>query len=460
MRDTARRALALMLAAAATIAATNPVSAQTRSRGPALQPPPQAPEAADPYSTRRFGAERNFGAGMQDDLDLPIDAASRIPDSIPALHKHIETGKIDLAKRLADDSQIDVNQAIDDGRTPLIRAAFNGHADMVKHLLGNPRVKVLLADDLGYNALHVAAWRGHANVLKVLLKDGRIDPLAMTNPTVTRGNPTFNTGRSRDVVDSEYETEHAGSSAIMLAASSGHNKAVRALIRSGRVDLEQTRAGQHILHMAAFNGHAAVVKTLLDVGVDVNMQTTDGATALWLAAHEGHTGVLAVLLATKGVNMKQGTKEGSPLAMANWMQREEVVQMILEAYGKKPKAGPAERARQQALTTLFSQLDASGDKTLSAKELGPALTHFRKGEETSAKALGAFDNDGKYGLSQSELGHYIGGFVRAKTGEAQAFGDATYDESVETLGPKLGATFASVVEEFQQATKKLSAPEL
>ena len=284
--------------------------------------------------------------------------------------------------------------------------------------------------------------------------------MAMTDPTVTRGNPTFNTGRSQEVVDSEYQTIHAGSSAIMLAASSGHNKAVRALIRSGRVDLEQTRAGQSILHMAAFNGHAAVVKTLLDVGVDVNLQTTDGATALWLAAHEGHTGVLSVLLSTKGVDMKQGTREGSPLAMANWMQREEVVHMILEAYGRKPKKTNARKARKEALKEIFSQLDVSGDKTISAKELAPALVHFRKGKETSAKALGAFDNDGKYGLSQSELEHFIGGFVHAKTSEAQAFGDATYDDSVETLGPRLGTTFVSVVEELEQAAKKFGAAEL
>ena len=40
-----------------------------------------------------------------------------------------------MAKKFANDPQVDVNEAIDDGRTPLIRAAFNGHADMVTHLL-------------------------------------------------------------------------------------------------------------------------------------------------------------------------------------------------------------------------------------------------------------------------------------------------------------------------------------
>ena len=361
-----------------------------------------APEAADPYSARRFGAEMNFGAS-QSDLSMDIDPSLSIPDHIPALHKYIETGKTELAKQVANDPNVDVNQKIDDGRTPLIRAAFKGNTDMVQHLLKNERVQAQIADDMGYNALHVAAWRGHTDVVKLLIKDGRIDPLVMTNPTLTRGNPTFNTGRSKDLVESEYETKHAGSSAIMLAASSGHNKVVRALIRSGRVDLEQTRAGQHVVHMAAFNGHAAVVKTLLDVGVDVNMQTPDGATALWLAAHEGHTGVIAVLLATKGVNMKQGTAEGSPLAMANWMQREEVVHMILDAYGRKPKPNKNELDRSRALASLFTKLDASGDGIVSAKELAPVLTHFRKGEETTAKAFGAFDNDGKWGLSKKEL---------------------------------------------------------
>ena len=128
------RPLSALVPALVIVVATTSVCAQTRSRGPSLTPPPQAPEALDPYSARRFGAEMNFGAS-QDDLDLPIDPASRIPDRIPALHKHIEIGKIDMAKKFANDPQVDVNEAIDDGRTPLIRAAFNGHADMVTHLL-------------------------------------------------------------------------------------------------------------------------------------------------------------------------------------------------------------------------------------------------------------------------------------------------------------------------------------
>ena len=435
--------------------------AQTRSRGPGIFPPPQAPEAEDPYSEKRFGASMHFGAS-QDDLDLvePIDPRLGMPESVPAIHRHIEMGDLNKIKSLIADSSVNINEKIDDGRTPLHRACFYGQLDIVNQLLKNPRIDALVTDDLGYNALHVASWRGHTDVIKALLKDGRIDPLAMTNPTVTRANPAFHVGRSEMVVLSDLEAKHAGSNAIMLAVSSGHNKAVRALIRSGRVDLDQTRAGQHVIHMAAYNGHASVVKTLLDVGVDVNIQTEDGATALWLAAHEGHLGVISVLLATKGIDMKKGTKEGSPLAMANWMQREEVVLMLLEAYGRKPKEGVAQKKRKNVLEKVFTKLDTSQDGTVSARELGRALPFFRDGKQTSDDALGAFDNDGKYGLSEDELGHYIGSFVHAKTSEAQAFGEATYDESVETLGPRLGTTFQSVTEELGDAFQKMKKQDL
>ena len=133
----------------------------------------------------------------------------------------------------------DVNQADENGRTPLYRAASVGHTECVKLLLlAAPGIEVNKANNSGYTPLYWAALRGHTECVKLLL------------------------------------------------AAPG--------IEVNKADKE----GKTPLYWAAFAGHAECVKLLLAApGIDVNKADNDGRTPLYQAARRGHTEIVKLLKA-------------------------------------------------------------------------------------------------------------------------------------------------------------------
>ena len=66
-----------------------------------------------------------------------------------------------------------MNQAKNNGCTPLYIAAENGHLEIAKLLLVKGKANVNLARDMGATPLFVAAYRGHVEVAKLLLVEGK-----------------------------------------------------------------------------------------------------------------------------------------------------------------------------------------------------------------------------------------------------------------------------------------------
>ena len=80
---------------------------------------------------------------------------------------------------------IDVNQAWDNGQTPLYRAAEKGHKEIVSILLKVEGIDVNQAEEHGETPLWIAVNKGHKEIVSMLLKVEGIDVNQADNDGVT-----------------------------------------------------------------------------------------------------------------------------------------------------------------------------------------------------------------------------------------------------------------------------------
>jgi ankyrin repeat protein len=169
-----------------------------------------------------------------------------------------------------------------------------------------------------------------------------------------------------------------GSSALMIAASRGHENVVRFLASHGAKVNRRNKFGISPLSEAADRGHHGVVRTLVEFGADVNMLHNNGGTAILAAAARRDLKTAKVLLEL-GANIDIENFDG-------WTARKWVLSesdpAFLEAFGiEKPEghdsglkveggvakedphsAGrPATSSVGQAFWTVFMRAAASGD---------------------------------------------------------------------------------------------------
>jgi hypothetical protein len=83
------------------------------------------------------------------------------------------------------DPRVDVNQAEEDGFTPLGIAIQNDRAEVVQALLASPRVDVNRVDNYGRTPLWIAIWNDYAAMVSTLLTNPRVDVNQPNNDGVT-----------------------------------------------------------------------------------------------------------------------------------------------------------------------------------------------------------------------------------------------------------------------------------
>ena len=135
----------------------------------------------------------------------------------------------------------DVNQANNNGATPLYIASQDGRAEVVSLLLSKEGVDVNAALSDGATPLYIASQKGHTDIVNLLL-----------NATGIEVN----------------QAEESGGTPLYIASQ---------------------------------NGHAEVVKLLLANGADVNKADSEGDTPLFIASHNGHAEVVSSLLKVPGI---------------------------------------------------------------------------------------------------------------------------------------------------------------
>ena len=210
------------------------------------------------------------------------------------------------------------------GGIPLVVAAGLGAEPIVERLLqagadpDGARGGIEVRGVASVKPLVAAAAAGHGGVVDKLLAAGA-SPLG--SPDAVREGP------------------------LLLAASAGYGGIVRSLVRAGAG--RGSAAGQ-ALAMAAYTGHNTVVSALLDEGVSPNI-FYDGVTALMAAAARNHVEVVRNLL-SRGADLDLTQADGSSaLFMATNTGATNAVRALLAA-GARTDSGP------HGVTPLFAAL--------------------------------------------------------------------------------------------------------
>ncbi|KAI9039614.1 putative ankyrin repeat protein [Aspergillus affinis] len=283
-------------------------------------------------------------------------------------------GKPDPCTRLLQEGANPNTQDPQNRRTPLSWAAGNGFTDVVSVLLcaGAPKIDTNAPDARGQTPLFWAAGRGlhlapkmwnphsamptNADVVQEKAKAGgeylAIVKLFLSNKTI---QPDCRTQR--------------GETPLAVAAASGADDVVEALLLTGKVDANsKDNFGQTPLHAAARNGHMGIVKRLLGIeGVDTDARSTSGESPLLGAAGNGHTGIVELLLAIPTVDPDQQPSFGDrALLTAVAAGHTDVVEVLLANERVDPSAPNKQgvtalvRAAQRGRTHIMRLLLAKG----------------------------------------------------------------------------------------------------
>ena len=231
-------------------------------------------------------------------------------------------------------------------------------------------VDVGIADDFGRTPLSLAAGMGTEIVVRALLESGKAE------------------------VESK---DKSGRTPLLWAAKNGHNTVVKLLLETGKVDIEsKDNSGRTPLFWAAQIGHELVVKLLLEIGeVNVNTKDNDGYSPLLLPVAMGHKTVVKLLIEIGKVDVNTTDNFGnSPLIHAARYGDKKLVKLLLEAKADpdwKDKTGqtPLSYAALNGHTTVVKLLlEAKADPDLQDKTGQTPLSYAAmNGHKTAVKLL-------------------------------------------------------------------------
>ena len=197
-----------------------------------------------------------------------------------ALHLASYFGLTQLVGNLLEDGpDVDAQDSL--GNTAMMYAAVEGHHVIVAQLLESG-ASVNIKDHNGSNILHKAAWYDCAEVMKILLGSAEIDVnVADTSQrsqnalmlAAIRGNV-----RVVELLLGRKDLRpnlRADKTALMLAALEEQLEVVKLLLKDPRVSInDQDDFGATALMLAAYSGCESTVDALLDAGADAEI--TDG----------------------------------------------------------------------------------------------------------------------------------------------------------------------------------------
>ena len=214
-----------------------------------------------------------------------------------------KNGAAGIAERLLD-AGADPNVTLRMGETPLMSAARSGSLAVVEMLLDRGADVNAAERERGQTALMWAAAQQHAGVVRLLAERGA-DLHARTQVWEQLENTAGNTNTSGN-----FRMRHGGSTALLFAARNGDLATARALVEAG-ADVDDTAAaGSSALVIAAHSGHGPLGVYLLEEGADPNVAAA-GYTALHAATLRGQAALAAALLA-HGADLDAIVERGTP----------------------------------------------------------------------------------------------------------------------------------------------------
>ena len=159
----------------------------------------------------------------------------------------------------------------------------------------------------GYSLLAAAAGRGDTGVVRALVGSGKADVNA--------------------------EDRH-GSFALQQAARGGHSACLVVLLAAPGIEANKHNGVDCALTAAAFHGRTGCVVALLAAdGIDVNQADGNGSSALLLAAEGGHAACIRALVAAPGIDTNEHSGEECALTFAATHGHAECIAALLAADG-------------------------------------------------------------------------------------------------------------------------------
>jgi formylglycine-generating enzyme required for sulfatase activity len=179
-----------------------------------------------------------------------------------------------------------VDDANDQGDTPLMLACVKGNTDVVKILLAaGAKVNAADAANAGaYTPLLIASRNEHWDIVKILLAAG-------ANVNAVAGT---------------------GDTPLEFASYWGNAETVSLLLKAGANVNAAAKNGLTPLLVASTKGHAEVVKRLLAAGANIDA-AMDGITAIEAASRNGHSDVVQMLSAARAAPTTKASPPKTPV---------------------------------------------------------------------------------------------------------------------------------------------------
>jgi len=215
------------------------------------------------------------------------------------------SGSVAVVKNVLQQSGININQAENDGSTPLQQACELGHFDVVEFLLQQPGIDINKPGKDKRTPLFSAAVKEDTRIANLLLKQEGINVnLSTTN----------------------------GETPLYRACGAGRLETVKQLLKCQEIQVNAGANNTTPLSVACKMGHTAIVEQLLThTEIQVNTPAASGATPLYMAAADGRTDIVALLLKHKETNIHiKATNEFTPLFMAFMGGHINIVKLLLK----------------------------------------------------------------------------------------------------------------------------------
>ena len=245
-----------------------------------------------------------------------VDAANDL--GVTPLWLACNNGSAALVETLLD-AEADPNAALPSGETPLMTAARTGSADAVRLLLEHGADVDAKEGAHGQTALMWAAAQRHSAVVRVLLEH-RADVHERSN-TYPQVVSSAGNADPRGV----FEVLQGGYTPLLFAAREGDTESVRLLLAAGADVNDAAASGTSALVVAAHSGHGALAAFLIEAGADPGAADA-GYGALHAAVLRGDAGLVRALLA-HGADPDAVLERGTPArrVSADWTLRHDMI---------------------------------------------------------------------------------------------------------------------------------------
>ncbi|WP_265018042.1 ankyrin repeat domain-containing protein [Wolbachia endosymbiont (group A) of Coremacera marginata] len=336
--------------------------------------------------------------------DVSVNATDKYGCTL--LHWSALKGHSDIAKFLVDRGA-NVNAKDILGRTPMHFAVMNNHKDIqdvygrgptyttaesndeeIVQLFLMKGASVNEADENGETPLHLASWDGHLGILQHLINNG-----ANIGTKDSSGKTPLDIARDKghnNIVQYLQQTQSSLNRELLTAVRGGDLNKVKDFIGRGASLDAKDEYGRTLLHWASWNGNLDAVKYLIGEDASIQAEDRDGKTPLDIAIDQRHDSVAVYLqqtqldlnkqllvavrgndfnkvkdLVSKGASVD--TKDSDGWTLLHHTARRgylEVAEFLIEKgadinaedkYGKKPIQRAAEDNNKNIITLLLSK---------------------------------------------------------------------------------------------------------